>query len=93
MSISKQIYMRILIPFLPVDFVPVNNFASFFAILQSKSSSTSSMAVTGTSMSTTDTGTSLLPVTVVCILAETTPVWSGKESYFGVIKPWTALMS
>lgn len=66
-------------PFLSVDFVPVNNFASFFGILQSKSSSTSSMAVIGTSMSTTDTGTSLPPVTVVRILAETMPVWSGKQ--------------
>lgn len=79
--------MQILMPFLPVDFVPVNNFVSFFGILQSKSSSTSSMAVTGTSMSTTDTGTSLLPVTVLRILPETTPVWSGKELHFGGIKP------
>lgn len=80
-------------PFLPVDIVPVNNFASFFGVLQSKSSITSSMAVTGTSMSTTDTGTSLLLVTVVCILAETTPLWSEKEYNFGGIKLWTALMS
>lgn len=80
-SVLKQISILIFIPLLPADSGPVNNFASFFVILQSNSSSTSSMAVTGTSMSTTDTGTSLLPVTVVWVLTETTSTWSGKESF------------
>lgn len=71
--------MLIVIPLLPADVVPVDNFASFFVILQSKSSNTSSMAVTGTSMSTTDTGTSSIPVTLVRGLAESISMWSGKE--------------
>lgn len=71
--------MLIVIPLLPADAVPVDNFASFFVILQSKSSNTSSMAVTGTSMSTTDTGTSSIPVTLLQGLAESISMWSGKE--------------